>query len=283
MSKISKIWLIIAGSLMVIGSFMFVIAMSLVGWDFSKLSTVKFETNNYTIEEDFKNISIKTSTSDIQFEIAEDGKCKVVCREPENVKHTVNVKGDTLTIKVDDDRKWYEHIGIVIGSPKITIYLPAKDYASAVKVKANTGDIRVDGLLLDSIDFSTSTGDIKISNVVCNENIKIKVSTGDIKLDGVKCKNLTSEGDTGDVSLEDVIADETISVERHTGDIKLSDCDGSQMRLETSTGDIKGSILTEKVFITKTNTGDIKVPKTSTGGRCEISTHTGDIKMTISD
>ena len=51
--------------------------------------------------------------------------------------------------------------------------------------------------------------------------------------------------------------------------------------MEASTGDIKGSFLTNKIFIAKTNTGDIEVPKTSAGGRCELSTNTGDIKVRI--
>lgn len=281
MSKISKIWLVIATSLVVVGALIFVIAMSINGWDFSKLSTVKYKTTNYTIDEKFKHILVKTTTSDIQFAISDDGTCKVVCREQENMKHTVEVKGDTLTINVVDDRKWYEHIGITIGSPKITIYLPEEEYASSIKVKVSTGDIRLDGMSVDNIDFTTSTGDVKITNVVCKENIKIKVSTGDVKLDDIKCINLSTNGNTGDVSLKDVIADGMISVERDTGDIKFSDCDGSEISMETSTGDIKGSILTDKVFTTKTNTGDIEVPKTSTGGRCELRTHTGDIKVSI--
>lgn len=283
MSKISKIWLIIATSLIAVGATIFIIAMSLVGWDFTKLSTVKFETTSYTIDEEFKNISIETSVADIQFAISDDGECKVVCYEPENMKHTVEVKTDTLTINVIDNRKWYNHIGISMGSSKITIYLPKKDYASAINIETSTGDINVDELFVDSIDFNTSTGDIRISNVICSENISINVSTGDVKLNDVNCKIIISDGSTGDVSMEDVIVDESISVERSTGDIKLSDCDGNDIYIKTSTGDIKGSLLTDKVFITKSSTGDIKVPNTSTGGKCELSTSTGDIKITISN
>jgi len=40
-------------------------------------------------------------------------------------------------------------------------------------------------------------------------------------------------------------------------------------------------LLTDKVFITKTDTGSINVPDSITGGRCEIKTDTGDIKITV--
>ena len=42
-----------------------------------------------------------------------------------------------------------------------------------------------------------------------------------------------------------------------------------------------GSLLSEKLFLAQTNTGSVKVPKTSAGGHCEIATGTGDIKITI--
>ena len=39
--------------------------------------------------------------------------------------------------------------------------------------------------------------------------------------------------------------------------------------------------LTEKIFIAKTDTGEIKVPETTSGGKCKITTDTGDIKIEI--
>jgi DUF4097 and DUF4098 domain-containing protein YvlB len=82
--------------------------------------------------------------------------------------------------------------------------------------------------------------------------------------------------------LENVIATEKISVERTTGDVKFAFCDAGEIFVKTDTGDVTGSLLTDKVFITETDTGKIHVPKLTTGGRCEISTDTGDIKISIS-
>lgn len=46
-------------------------------------------------------------------------------------------------------------------------------------------------------------------------------------------------------------------------------------------GNVKGTLLTNKVFITHTDTGRVNVPKTVTGGKCEINTDTGNIKIDI--
>lgn len=283
MSKNKKMWLIIATSLIAVGMTMFVIAMSINNWDFNKLNTAKYETNTYEIDEQYTDIFLKSTTADVNFVISQDGKCKVVCYEQESVKHSVQVKNGVLNIKVDDQRKWYEHIGIAIGSPKVTIYLPAKDYVSNITIKTSTGDISIEDMLVEKIDVTVTTGDVILSDVNCKNNIKVEVTTGGTILTDVKCKKIVTDGSTGDVSLKNVIVEDIISVERDTGDVKFNRCDAGEISVETDTGDITGSLLTDKVFITETDTGKISVPKTSVGGRCELSTDTGDIKIKVVD
>ena len=57
--------------------------------------------------------------------------------------------------------------------------------------------------------------------------------------------------------------------------------DAASIFVETDTGDVKGSLLSEKIFIINTDTGKKEVPESTTGGRCKITTDTGDIKITI--
>ena len=119
--------------------------------------------------------------------------------------------------------------------------------------------------------------------MTCDADISIGLSTGKAYLTDIVCKNLTSMGSTGDISLKNVIAAEKISIERSTGDVTFEGSDAAELCITTDTGDVEGSLLTDKVFITKTDTGRINVPNSITGGRCEITTDTGDIKITISD
>ena len=98
MSKTTKTWLIIEASLVVIGCIVFGGMMTMLKWDFTKLSTVKYETNDYEINEDYKNISIVTDTADIVFVPTENSKGSVVCYEQKNAKHSVTVNDGTLEI-----------------------------------------------------------------------------------------------------------------------------------------------------------------------------------------
>ncbi|MBE6671636.1 MAG: DUF4097 domain-containing protein [Ruminococcaceae bacterium] len=321
MRKTTKIWLIIAASLIVIGLVMFAAVMTSFDWDFTKLNTYEYETNTHEINEKFNNISINTDTADIIFTVSDDDKCKIICYEQENLKHSVDVQNDTLTIKIDEEVKWYDRIGINFGSPSITIYLPMDEYASLhikgstgdieipdkfkfenvdislstgdvkflssasglLKIKTSTGNIQAKNISVGSLKLSVSTGNVSLSKVNCEGDINIKVSTGRSNITDTRCKNVISNGSTGDITLTNVIATKKFSLKRSTGDIKFDRCDAYELSVKTDTGDVKGSLLTDKIFIPQTDTGKVNVPKSTTGGKCEITTDTGDIIISIND
>ncbi len=317
MNKSVKIWLIVGASLVLVGAIIFGGVMMALNWDFSKISTVKYETNEYEINDSYKNIKVVTDTAKINFVPSKN--TKVVCYEDTKQKYSVSVQGDTLVIELSNNKKWYEHIGINFGSPKITVYIPAGEYgaltingdtsdtqipkdfkfesidisqstgdvkclASAIgdiKIKTSTGHITVEDITAGLLDLKVSTGDIIASNVECADKVSVKVSTGKTILENVKCNDVISTGDTGNFTLTNVIADGSIDIERTTGDIKFNGCDASELVIVTDTGNVKGTLLSDKVFIVKTDTGSIKVPETVSGGKCKITTDTGDIKIEI--
>ena len=74
---------------------------------------------------------------------------------------------------------------------------------------------------------------------------------------------------------------EKFSTERSTDDVKFDGSDATEIFVKTDTGDITGSLLSGKIFIAQSDTGDVDVPKSVDSGRCEINTDTGDIEITI--
>lgn len=311
--------LIIGACLILLGCIIFAGVMTVLKWDFSKLQTVKFETNNYEINEEIRNVTVKTNTADVGLVPCDGGKISVVCFEQKNLKHSVKVDGGTLSIEVADTRKWYEYIGISFSSPKITVYIPAgeygklsvntstgkaevskdfkfetidikvttggvKNFASAtgdINITASTGDITVENVSAHNLKLSVTTGKITASALNCSDKAEIKVSTGKTILSNLRCEDFVSNGSTGNITLSDVIAENKFSVNRSTGDVKLEKCDASELFIKTDTGNVKGSLLSDKVFIVKTDTGKAEVPETVEGGRCEIETDTGNVKIEI--
>ena len=317
MAGTTKFWLIVAFLLLVLGILLFSLILMTNGFDIFR---DKGETNTQEVTDDFTNISLSTSTADILFLPSEDGKTKVVCHENPKAKHSAKVNDGTLTINEVDERKWYDHVGFNVYKTKITVYLPEAEYGSLLitastgdinvakdfmfnsaninlstgdvkflastkndlSIKTSTGDIKLEGGAFASATLSVSTGDIVLEGVACTDDISISVSTGNSYLTDVTAKNLTSAGSTGDMKLGNVIIGEKISIKRSTGDILFSDCDGGEIHMETNTGDVTGTLISQKVFITKTSTGKIDVPEEMSGGKCKITTSTGNIKISYS-
>ena len=319
MTKRTKIWFLLAASLILIGSIILGGAMAVLNWDFSKLSTTKYVTNAHEIHEDYRNISIVTSTADIVFVPSESEFASVVCYEQENFTHTVSVKDGTLVIEAEDTRAWYAHIGINFAQPRITVSIPQGTYGSlsihastgdvdipgvfgfgsmnislstgdvknqasvtdSIRISTNTGSIFMEHISAGSLALSVSTGSVALTDVTCLGEVSVSVTTGKAQLTNLSCGSVVSTGTTGNISLKNVIAAGKISLRRSTGDVTFDRCDAGELFIDTTTGTVKGTLCSDKVFIVDTGTGSIDVPKTITGGRCEISTGTGSVKISI--
>lgn len=251
-------WYIAAAIMMLVGTATFVIAMSINKWDFTKLSTTKYVTNEYEIAEDFNKISIDVRTACVVFEKSENDLCKVVCREEEKLKHEVKVEDGSLLIKETDDRELsdYININLSVDTTKITVYLPKTEYEE-IKVNTSTGNIHIAELKADTMNLNVSTGNVYLTDVTCD--------------------NLTSDGSTGNTTLTRVVAAEKFYIKRSTGNVKFEDCDASEIEVKTSTGNVRGNFLTDKVFDADASTGKIEVPDNKEGGKCVIRTSTGNI------
>ena len=338
MKRTVKLWLITAAALLLLGCILFGGVMMRLNWDFTKLSTTRYETNRYEITEDFHSISINTDTTDVLFVPSTDASCRVECYEEIDGRHTVAVKDGVLVIEEVNTKQWFGYIGIGFDSPKITVTIPEGTYgkltvrtdtgdltlprelsfkdidvegntgditlfassSGLIRIKSDTGSVFAEDLSARALDLSVSTGNVTLTKISCTNELSIRVTTGDATLTDVTCQSLTTKGSTGDLTLKSVIAEGSFSIERSTGDVHLrqsyaavlfietdtgdvtlEECDAEELRIKTDTGDVKGSLLTEKIFLVDTDTGRKNVPKTSSGGRCEITTDTGNIIITI--
>ena len=319
MDNVFKILLTVGAVLIVVGLILFTVVMSLNRWDFRKLGTMTLVTNEHAVTENFSDILVETDTADIRFVRSDSRECKVVCYEPDKAGHRVSVEDGCLTVRLVDERAWYDHIGIHIGTPKLTVFLPESAYgqlrvlgstgdtelpkdlsfehiditastgdvkcfasaAEQLKIRLSTGDVRLEDLSAGSLDVTVSTGHITASQIRCNGDTSIQVTTGKAFLRDMTCNALTSTGNTGDLVLENVTAAQSFSIIRSTGDVTFKGCDAGELSVKTDTGDISGSLRSDKLFIAQTGTGHIHVPKTVTGGRCEMTTSTGDIEITV--
>lgn len=320
MKRSTIVCLIVAVSLMALGAMVFVVGMTMKGFSFSNtFTTARLETLSYDIEEKFDDIKIISNTADINFYASDNDSAKVVCYEDAKLKYDVSVTDGTLTITLSDERRWYDHITFFSPDTNVDIYLPAGEYGAlsintntsdidipedftftsldidlttgdvdcsasvkdTFKIKATTGNLKLSKISAASVDLKTTTGRIAVTDLTCEGDVSVKVSTGKTIFNNVACKNLISTGGTGDVKLKGVIATEKFDIKRSTGDVEFDRCDAAEITIVTDTGEVEGSLLTEKIFFVKTDTGDVDVPRTTTGGTCDITTDTGDIEIYV--
>lgn len=314
-----KQWLIVAIILIIVGLAAFAAAMSVNHWDFSKFSNVQPENNVYSFTTPVQSIRIGSQTADIAFVPAEDDACKVVCEEAERIKHSVSLNGSELSIQLNDDRKWYEQIGISIFIPKITVYLPEREYGAlsisettgsinlpedfrfeSIRISATTGNIHCQSSATDmlsiqtttgnicaeklyaaSIELQLTTGDVSLEAIDCSGELSLATTTGKASLSDLRCGSLASTGTTGSISLKNTVAEGMLSVERSTGSVALDGSDAGEIRIKTTTGSVTGSLLSGKLFTAKATTGSVSVPESTSGGKCDIQTTTGNIRIEI--
>ncbi len=314
-------WFIIAAVMVIVGLGIIAFSLSAGSESFEKHSFIPNLTAEHTVTEDFSHIDVDIDTANISFCLSEDGSCRVVTYNDEDTPHTVSVKDDTLWIKSEDNRKWYEHISINFSTPELEIYLPKAQYESLylrgstgsvyspqdigfdyvdisistgdigmfssycgeVTLSTSTGSINVSNISADKLSLTASTGKINVKNINCKGDVNISVSTGDTELEQVVCGSFISTGSTGHLTMTSLIARNSISIERSTGDVNFYGCDAAEIKIVTDTGEVEGELLSEKIFFAESDTGDIEVPKTTRGGICEIITDTGDIKVNIAE
>lgn len=315
MKTFEKLLLFIASSLVLVGTVVFVTSLSKNGWNISDMTPNRGEEKVYQISENFTDISIDTDTEDIEIIFSSEN--KVICYDEEDKVHNVVVEEGKLKIESIDNRKWYDYL-FDVSSYKVVIYINQEvnllnikestgdikiesgficnelnietstsvvkineANAKKVNISASTGDVVIYSLISEEINVKTSTGNIYLESVQCNGSIGVYVSTGDSFIKNLNCTNFISTGNTGDITLEEVIVSEKVDIKRSTGDVTFNKFDAGEMKIETDTGDVTGTLLSEKIFIVETSTGNKIYPYCTIGGKCYITTSTGDIVITI--
>lgn len=150
-----------------------------------------------------------------------------------------------------------------------------------VTIITDTGAQSISELQCRNLTLKCTTGGLTCESVQIDEVLQCKSSTGRVTLTKIRCGTINGKASTGDINCSDLKATGELRLETSTGEIKLTASDAATLNIKTDTGDVDGALLSDKIFYTETDTGRITVPKSTSGGICEIITDTGDITFTI--
>ncbi|MGI6781914.1 MAG: DUF4097 family beta strand repeat-containing protein [Acholeplasmataceae bacterium] len=298
MKKTIRILLIVATLLVLSGVALVVGVLAKNDFDVNTLDTNFYEDKQKEIAEDFNMISIDVEISDIEFVKSDNETTKISYVETKNMTYDIKVLDNTLMIESHNTSKWYNFFNfnykrqvIIVNLPKITYdsfiiktntgNINVSGNVNDINIKSDTGNVNLEGVNANDIDILTATGRTTFKNVNVTNKIIIKADTGRIELSKVNSNSLRVKTDTGRVKLEEVVVATTIYINTSTGPVIFKGSDANELYISTSTGSVSGSILTNKIFRATSDTGRVNVPKTTTGGICEIETNTGNINITI--
>ena len=315
MKKRTIIALIVAVALIVVGGMILVLGLSFAGEGATQTGLTE---QRVVITETFDSILIETGNCAVNFEPFNGSKDPYVdLREREKTRHSVLVEDGVLKIKMTDNRRWMDYIGIFgMGWERMemTVHLPQKQYESLrittdtgdiqipealvskeILLRSSTGDIDCEGTAIDLLDCMTSTGDLFVRDGApvltklqsstgdlsvsgsMGKQIHMKTSTGEVNAENVETQSFTCSSSTGEVELERVLVEDYLQVFTTTGDVGIEDCDAGRVNIKTDTGDVNGHFLSPKWFDAHSDTGNVMVPDGRDGGECRIQSDTGNI------
>ena len=306
-------------TLIVLGSLLGVVALDL-GISLIVNAATKVETVHYLKDKSFNKIDINVGTADIEFKYL-GGDPYIHCIESSFEKHDVKVENNTLKIDssaserlplimVSSQRKievclptnnYYNQYKVNIHHSTGDIIINKNYIFSELNIEGSTGDVKVDTLGVNGnfnikqstgdintynvgvshINFETSTGHMNLDKVKCAGIIRLKSSTGSKRINKVEANSLIVESSTGSVGINKSNLFRKLNIESTTGDVNIVDSDSYEIDIKTTTGDITAEFRTSKIVYAKSSTGNIDVPKSTSGGLCSIETSTGDIKVTF--
>lgn len=299
MRKGTKIAFAVALTCIALGVVISACTLAIIGFDYSRLSTVQFESNTYEVKESFSNIAIEGAECDVRFVLAQNDTCKVVCSEGDKISHTVTVENDTLKITRTDEREWYEQIGIYWGEMSVTVYLPAREYADLF-IESLSGDISVPGDFTFSqaeiyntsgeIDYSavtghgltvqTNSGDVSIRNLTAGE-IKAQSTSGTIEISNVNASSIQAVSTSGDVAVQSAETKYGILIETVSGEIELEHLNTLFVTAYSSSGDVDlSNVLAVNEMEIETVSGEIELERCDAQA-LRLNSTSGDVSGTL--
>lgn len=259
---------------------------------------------------DFDNIDISVTSRNVTIRPADDGVARIETRDSERDYLSTSFNGNTLHIKQIVNQKWYDFMSVPINfGNDIVIYLPRDEYAS-LSIELTSGDIDVMGnISFGKASFDMTSGSLNLSDGFNSGETEIESTSGSINVSGLDGTSLYIHSTSGSIKLENVIESESIVIESTSGksflvnvigsesivvkstsgEIILSRCDAKGLTLESSSGDIKGTIASPKLFVAESASGSIKVPELPdaddkdkwTSDRCIVKTSSGNIHLEV--
>ncbi|TNF07346.1 MAG: hypothetical protein EP317_04905 [Bacillota bacterium] len=126
-----------------------------------------------------------------------------------------------------------------------------------VKLSSDTGDVEATMFESETLELSTDTGNIELSDADISTTIDVSNDTGDIRLENVSAVQIDCSTSTGNIYLDEVSA-EALELRNSTGNINIQDSEIlTSIKATTSTDNISVENTNALSYDLRTSTGNV--------------------------
>lgn len=163
---------------------------------------------------------------------------------------------------------------------KLTVRIPDSmaDEMDRIFVNCSTAGIQIAGFNLNSLELTSDTGKIEVSNMRTTGNIVLHTDTSRISVASLAANSISIESDTGSLELNDLTAEYSMDLQSDTGRITADKLMCPSVNVDGDTGDFKLSNVETTDFTSDSATGQLTVIN-MTADTVEAQTDTGDISL----
>lgn len=134
--------------------------------------------------------------------------------------YTMNVRGSTLYIKLDEQQVKFYNFNFSIFKPlALKIYVPEKQFESFV-VQNDNGEIKTGNLCIKNLQLSTNNGGINITNTTA-ANVDVQSDNGVITFQGTITGKISGGTNNGKISLSVPSINYPIQLKSDNGSISV--------------------------------------------------------------
>lgn len=274
MKRTSKI-LAAGTAVLIIGVIVWIIGMSILGWNFTKLDTTKYTAQSYACEGEVKSISV--SLSSFPLTVKRGDRVSLDYYEADNSEVFVEEKDGVLSVVENYKYKPFSaglfNIGRFSHKYTLTVVSGAK-----LEINGNNSNVSFSGVSFDEFTISGANADLSFTDVEFGK-LSVDVNNSDIVFKNCKVGELSIVSVNVHCKINGSTAD-SASVRSTNADIDMDNCKTPELKVDATNLDITAKNCDFKsVVLYGTNTDcelsraaldDLKIDSTNLDAYIEI-------------
>ncbi len=284
----TKIFVVLGGILLCVGTVFFVVGMTLVNWDFDRLSNVLYEQKQYVQQDE-------TPIERLIFDYP--SACVTLTFSPEASRLSmsypvrVNANGDEMssieiieqdgTLTVSETIRFPQFLQWETKTPELTVILPERTYAE-LSVRAARGICATGLQASERIAFASDYGNVEVSDLSA-PSIQLTADAGNVLAASVRAESVLLRSDCGNVEGKNIAAEHLLELYSKLGNVLADDVSSEgALRMESECGNcvLRGAC-TAKDASVEVDLGNICVDGILSASQIDLTNDCGNVEGTI--